>query len=82
MCGALISKEKSDLAKRMLGLIKNLKTKYNTQVQFLHYNNVEENVAFKKACKQEELGVYFEYAAPSMPQQNYHVEHKFATLFN
>ena len=56
-------KEKSNLADIMIGLIKNLKNKYNLQVQYLHYNNAGENVAFKEACKQKGLGVDFEYTA-------------------
>ena len=35
-----------------------------------------------KTCNEEGLGIDFEYTAPGMPQQNGHVEHKFATLFN
>ena len=60
----------------MLGIIKNLKNKYNLQVQYLHSNDTGENVAF------EGLGVEFEHTAPGMPQQNGNVEQKFATLFN
>ena len=66
----------------MLGLIKNLKNKYNLQIQYLHCDNMGENVIFKKVCKQEGLGVDFEYSVPSMPQQNGYAKRKFATLFN
>ena len=66
-------KEKSDLAGVMLGLMKNLKNKYDMQVQYLCCDNTGENVAFKKACKQEGLGVGFECTAPGTPQQNGHV---------
>ena len=52
------------------------------QVQYLCYDNAGENVIFKRACKQEELGVNLEYKAPGMPQQNGFIEQKFATLFN
>ena len=38
-------KEKSGLAE---SLIKSLKTKYNLQVQYLHCNNAQKNVAFEK----------------------------------
>ena len=48
----------------MLGLIKNLKYKYNLQVQYLHCDNAGENVVFKRPCKQEGLGVDFDYTAP------------------
>ena len=63
-------KEKSNLVDAMIGLIKNLKDKYNVQVQYLCYNNAGENVVLKKVCKKEALGVDFKYTAPSMPQEN------------
>ena len=75
------SKEKYGLAKTMLGLIKNLKTKQNLQVKDLH-DSAGEIVAFKKACKKKVLGVEFEYTAPGKPQQNGHVKQILATLFN
>ena len=75
-------KEKSDSAWAMLGLIKNLKNKYNMQVQSLCHDNAGENVAFEKACKQEGLGMDFKYTAPARPEQNGCVEQKIATLFN
>ena len=55
----------------MFGLFNNLKIKFNLQVQYLHCDNAGENQALKKKnCKQEGLGVDFEYTAPGMPQQN------------
>ena len=75
-------KEKLDLAGVMLGLIKNLKNKYNMQVQYLHCDNGGKYIAFEKTCKQEGLEVDFEYTAPGMPQQNGCIKQKFATLFN
>ena len=75
-------KKKSNLSGVMLGLIKNLRNKYSMKVQYLCCNNAGENVAFKKACKQEGLGEGFKYTAPDMPQQKGHVEWKFATLLN
>ena len=72
--------EKSDLTKKMIGLIKDLKTKYNLQVQRLRCNNAGENQAFEKACNQEGLGIDFEYTTPGTPQQNVCVKRKFATL--
>ena len=50
-----------------MGLVKNLKTKFN-----ICCNNAGENVAFKKACKQEGMGVKF----------NGHVKQKFVAFFN
>ena len=66
---SLVLKENSNLADIMIGLIENLKSKCNLQEWYLCCDNTEENVAFKKACKQEVLEVDFEYTAPGMPQQ-------------
>ena len=52
------------------------------QVQRFCCDNAWENQAFEKICNQEGLGIDFKYTAPGMPQQNGHVECKFATLFN
>ena len=75
-------KEKSDLAKTMLALVINLKIKFNLQVQYLCCNNAGENQDFKKTCKQEGLGIDFEYTAPDTPHQNGYIKRKFATLFD
>ena len=74
--------EKSDLAQTMLGLVNNLKIKFNLQVQCLCCDNAGENQVFERICNQEGLGIDFEYTAPRTPQQNERVEQKFATLFN
>ena len=66
----------------MIVSIKNLKNKYNLQVQYLHYSSARGNVAFERACKQKGLEVDFKYTAPSMPQQNGCIEQKFTFLFN
>ena len=54
---SFVLKEKSNLVDIMIGLIKNLKNKYNLQLQYLNCNNAGENISFEKACKQEGLGV-------------------------
>ena len=61
-------KEKLELKNVMMGLIKNLKTKYNIQVQYMCCNNAKENVDFERVCKQERMGLEFEYIAPGAPQ--------------
>ena len=65
-----------------MGLIKDLKTKHDIQVQHLRCNNAGEKVDFMRVCKQEGMGMEFKYIAPGAPQQYGHVELKFATLFN
>ncbi len=39
------------------------------QVQYIHCDNAGENVALVMTCKQEGLGITFEYTAPGTPQQ-------------
>ena len=60
-------REKSNLTQKMIGLIKDLKTKYYLQVQWLQCDNAWENQAIEKACNQEGLGIDFEYTAPGTP---------------
>ena len=50
-------------------------------LQCLHCDNAGKNQAFEKTCKQNGLGIDFEYTAPGTPQQNGWVEHKVAMLF-
>ena len=65
---SFVLKKKSILVDMMVGLIKNLKNKYNLQVEFLHFNNAWESQAFKWTFKEEGLEVDFKYTAPDMPQ--------------
>ena len=81
-CWSFFLSETSNLTQKMLFLIKDLKTKYNLQVQWLWCDNAGESQAFEWMCNQEGLGIHFEYTAPSTPQQNGCIECKFATLFN
>ena len=71
---------KSELAEKVLKLIKDLKAK-NIEVKYIWCDNAGENVAFREKCEQEGFGINFEFTAPGMPQQNGRVEHKFATLY-
>ncbi len=50
-------------------------------VKYIRCDNAGENVALEMACKQEGLGIKFEYTAPGTPQQNGRVERKFATMY-
>ena len=52
------------------------------QLQCLHCNSAGKNQAFKRTCKQERLGIDFEYTATGTSQQYGHVECKVATLFD
>ena len=74
-------KSKSDLNDEILALIKELKPKFGITVKYIRCDNAGENKALEKACKQEGLGITFEYTTPSTPQQNGRVERKFDTLY-
>ena len=73
-------KEKYKLKSVIMDLIKNFKTKYDIQVHYLCCDNVGENVNIERVCKQEEMGMEFEYTALVSPQQSGHVEQKFPPL--
>ena len=65
----------------MISLVKDLKATYGINVKHARYNNTGENEDFKRACKQEGMGIQFEYTMPHTLQQNGQVKRKFATLF-
>ena len=44
------------------------------QAQYFSYNNVGENIAFKKIFKQERLGIVFEFTAQGTPQQSGYIK--------
>ena len=50
-------------------------------VKFLRLDDAGENFALEKACKQQQLGVTFEFSGPRTPQRNGKVERKFQTLY-
>ena len=52
------------------------------QVKMIRMDNTGENKLIQKSLEQEEFNVNFQYTAASMPQQNGHVEQKFATLYS
>ena len=74
-------KKKSETARKIVGLIKHLESTLNYKVKFLRCDNAGENIATEHVCKEEGLGVIFEYTAPNTPQQNGRVERRFATLY-
>ena len=73
-------KKKSHQVKVILKLIKDLRAKGNP-VKFIRCDNAGENIALEEACKEEGLGIQFEYTSPNSPQFNGRVERKFQTLF-
>ena len=74
-------KKKDELKEVMIPFIKELREKYTAPVKYIMCDCAGENNALDKACKQEGLGIQFEYTAPGTPQQNGRVERKFATYF-
>ena len=73
-------KEKLELNKVMMSLIKDLKSTHGTNMKYARYINAGEHKNFERACEQKEMGVQFECAVPGSPQQNGRVQRKFATL--
>lgn len=74
-------KKKSETKDIMIALIKELKQTYGITVKSIRCDNSGENNALQKSCKQEGLGITFEYTAPDTPQQNGRVERRFPTLY-
>ncbi len=64
----------------MIELIKELDSKYNCKVKYICCDNTGEHISFEKSCKEQGLGVFFEYTTPGTGQQNGRVEQKFAKL--
>eukprot|EP00984_Skeletonema_dohrnii_P022875 scaffold11976_cov67-Skeletonema_dohrnii-CCMP3373.AAC.1 len=74
-------KKKDEQYTHLIGHIKDLKAKHNRVVKYIRCDNSGENRKLEELCKQEGLGITFEYTAPGTPQQNGRVERKFATLY-
>ncbi len=51
------------------------------QVQYICCDNTRENVTIEKACKQEWLGIKFEYTVPGTPQHNARVTWYFMSIY-
>jgi len=81
-CWSFFLKSKSKTKAVMINLIKELKDKSNIKVEKVQCDNLGENCSFQQTAKQEQLGITFEFTARKMPQQNGHIEQKFATLFS
>eukprot|EP00970_Alexandrium_tamarense_P003304 scaffold525_cov112-Alexandrium_tamarense.AAC.1 len=73
--------KKSETNDIMIALIKELKQAYDIDVKTIRCDNSGENNALQRSCKQEGLGITFEYTAPNTPQQNGRVERRFPTLY-
>ena len=80
MCRSRFPKQKSDLQEIALDFVKELEQEEGAKVAFIRIDNSGENRALEAACKQEGLGIKFEFTAPNTPEQNWRIERKFATL--
>ena len=81
MRGSFFLKQKSETKDIMIALIKGLKQAFDIEVKTIQCNNSGENNTLQRSCKQEGLGIVFEYTAPNTPQQNGRVERRFPTLY-
>ena len=70
-------KQKSDL----LAIVKELGQEQGTRVGTIRLDKSGENRVLEAACKQEGLGIKFEFTSPNTPKQNRRIERKFATLY-
>jgi hypothetical protein len=60
---------------------KTLRSEFNKTTKYLQCDNAGENLNLQAECKQQEMGIFFEFTAPNTPQQNGVVERAFATLY-
>ena len=74
-------KLKSELKRKVIDFIKELKSKDNKFVKYIRCDNAGENNALQAACVVEESGITFEYTAPGTLQSNRTVDQSFATLY-
>ena len=73
-------KEKSDLTKKMIPIIKWLEAN-NKQVKYIRCDNAGENRALEKACNDGGYNITFEYTPPGSPQYNGAVERAFPAIY-
>ena len=73
-------KRKSDQIELLPVWIKELKTKYGTDIKYIRLDNSGENRSLQNECDKQNLGIIFEFTAPGTPQQNSVVERKIPTL--
>ena len=66
----LFLKEKFELKMQWCCFKKYSKTAKDIDIQHICSNDDSENEAFERLCKQEGMGVEFEYTTPDPPQQN------------
>ena len=73
--------EKSETSAHVINLVKHLKAANNVKVKIIWCNNARENISLQKECKQDGLGIMFQFTAPYTPQHNRSVKRSFATLY-
>ena len=74
-------KQKDDQVDILIAHIKELKAQYGKVVKYIRCDNAGENISLEKRCKEEGLGIQFEYTSPNSPQYNGKIERKFAGLY-
>jgi len=74
-------KTKDLLVDELIPWIKDLKATYGLSIKIIRCDNAGENVKLQETCKNEGLGIHFEYTALGTPQQNGGVKHRFQTLY-
>ena len=73
---------KAELRYVMMSLLIDLRATCDVNVKYVCFAHAGENEAFEWFCKQEWMGVKFEYTVPHTPQQNGRMERKLAIPFD
>ena len=74
MMWSFFLKKKSETSQMICNLIKDEKVKHQIMVKSIRCDNAGENLILEKDCRNEGLGIQFEFTAPGTPQQNGKVE--------
>ena len=81
MCWSAFLRNKCDLSKHMMMIVKKLNGLNNVNVKYIRCEDAGENKAFEKNSILASLNLTFKYTGPGSPQYNGRVERKFATLY-
>jgi hypothetical protein len=80
-CWSFFLKEKSNLTSEVMQLVNNLKENFPVRPNTLVVITRARNMSLEKLCKQEGLGVQFDYTILGTPQHNGRIVRKFTTLY-
>ena len=76
-CWSYFLRTKKQLSQKVRNLFKEMKSRYKKNVKCIRLDNAGENKKLEQDCRNDGLGIKFEWTASRTPQQNGRVERKF-----